>query len=98
MITARVDVEKGRIEVSGHSEYAPKGEDIVCAAVSALVCTLASVTGDGDMADGYIDWRVDGDVNGFAALWFVAAGLEKISEQYPNYIDFNINSPTFADR
>lgn len=97
MITARVDVEKGRIEVSGHSEYAPKGEDIVCAAVSALVCTLASLTGDGDIADGYIDWQVYGDVNGFAALWFVAAGLEKIAMQYPDYVDFNIYYPDNAD-
>lgn len=36
--------EKGRITIEGHAGYAPHGQDIVCAAVSALVQTfIASV-------------------------------------------------------
>ncbi|MEG0370647.1 MAG: ribosomal-processing cysteine protease Prp, partial [Hungatella sp.] len=30
----------GRISVAGHAGYAPSGQDIVCAAVSALTLTL----------------------------------------------------------
>ena len=36
----KVKVEKSRIRVSGHADTAPKGADIVCAAVSALTLTL----------------------------------------------------------
>lgn len=36
--------EKGCITINGHAGYAPNGQDIVCAAVSALVQTfIASV-------------------------------------------------------
>lgn len=37
----RVMESKSAIVVAGHSRYAPPGQDIVCAAVSALVQTLA---------------------------------------------------------
>lgn len=36
-----VSVKKGRIEIDGHAGYGRRGEDIVCAAVSALAYTLA---------------------------------------------------------
>ncbi len=35
-----VRVRKNHIQVSGHAEHAPPGQDIVCAGVSALVQTL----------------------------------------------------------
>lgn len=43
----RIDIKRGqggeirRFEVSGHSGYGDKGEDIVCAAISAIVQTAA---------------------------------------------------------
>ena len=37
----RVTAEPGRLTVRGHADYAPKGQDIVCAAVSALLLALA---------------------------------------------------------
>ncbi len=35
-----VSITPAEITVSGHSGYAPPGQDIVCSAVSTLVCTL----------------------------------------------------------
>ena len=37
-----IDIHPGQIAVSGHAEYAPQGQDIVCAAVSTLVQTLSA--------------------------------------------------------
>lgn len=34
--------QKGRITINGHAGYAPHGQDIVCAAVSALVQTFVA--------------------------------------------------------
>lgn len=39
MIT--INVRKGEITARGHADYAPVGADIVCAAISALLQTLA---------------------------------------------------------
>lgn len=41
MISISVDVEGMRLTAEGHAGYAPHGQDIICAGVSALVCTLA---------------------------------------------------------
>jgi len=41
MIEVRYDRHHGRLQLQGHAGSAPKGEDLVCAAVSALCCTLA---------------------------------------------------------
>lgn len=40
MITVKVNVADMRLELEGHAEFAPMGEDMVCAAVSTLVYTL----------------------------------------------------------
>lgn len=37
----RVTAQPGRLTVRGHADYAPAGQDIVCAAVSALLLALA---------------------------------------------------------
>lgn len=37
-----VTVHEGKIEVSGHAGYAPRGQDIVCAGVTVLTQTLAA--------------------------------------------------------
>ena len=42
MINVRIDSNQCHLFVEGHAEYAPKGQDIVCAAVSALAQTLAA--------------------------------------------------------
>lgn len=38
------------LEVSGHAKYAPKGNDIVCAAVSAIVETATSWFKKGELS------------------------------------------------
>ena len=51
MITVTIsrNAEELIVEVSGHSNYAPQGEDIVCAGVSALtlMCANAAMLSDG---------------------------------------------------
>ena len=43
MIKAALEKDEGgfRLDISGHADFAPKGEDLLCAAVSALVWGLA---------------------------------------------------------
>lgn len=36
----QIDLKEGCITITGHAGYAPAGQDIVCAAVSALVATF----------------------------------------------------------
>jgi uncharacterized protein YsxB (DUF464 family) len=56
MIKVRVDMGSGdlTIDVKGHAGYAPHGQDIVCAAVSAIVQT--AVLGLESIAAGYPDF------------------------------------------
>lgn len=42
MITSVYDPKRLRLQVRGHAGYADPGEDLLCAAVSALVNTLAA--------------------------------------------------------
>lgn len=37
-----ITAQPGRITITGHAGYAPRGQDIVCAGVSVLVETLAA--------------------------------------------------------
>lgn len=41
MTRIRIDADAMRLEIDGHAEYAPIGQDIVCAGVSMLTYTLA---------------------------------------------------------
>ncbi|MCD8208555.1 MAG: ribosomal-processing cysteine protease Prp, partial [Bacteroidales bacterium] len=51
-------VRQDGIEVTGHANYAPAGEDIVCAAVSALWQTLI------ESIEALTDDRIEYDVEG----------------------------------
>lgn len=89
-----VSVRKDGISVLGHSGYAPNGKDIVCAAVSTLVCTLVNsldaLTGD------KIEYRISdgtgiiryGNLSEEGKLlvdsFFI--GVSAISEQYPEHV------------
>ena len=82
-----------RITVFGHSGYAERGEDIVCAAISVLVINtinsldqLASqkiklVTNE---EEGLIDCRFDGQINEKSKLLLesMVLGLREIKKQY----------------
>ena len=91
-----------RLAVNGHAGAGPKGQDLVCAAVSALVETLGSWVMENPegtvcesrvmLEEGYalieaITWR-----NKLPALTerfgLVEYGLKKIAEQYPEFVTF----------
>lgn len=78
------------LEVIGHAEYAA-GNDIVCAAVSALVESLAAYIeeydsdsgAEADLADGYAMITMP-ERN--AAFDMAACGLAAIADNYPDYV------------
>jgi len=81
----------------GHSGYAEAGEDIICAAVSALVInTLNSIetfTGDSfqesvDEEQALIDFLVTDEMSAECGLLIrsLVLGLSKIAEQQEEYI------------
>lgn len=80
--------------MSGHAEYAPPGQDIVCAGVSTLVQTLIQsieeLTPDKiqySMQPGWVDIKMR-DLSEQAQLlvnsFFV--GLRLIADEYPEYV------------
>lgn len=89
------------LRIEGHAGRAPKGEDLVCAGVSALGMAMLLAVGDEDFraeveadADkGLIDARCDPmDCFSYDAaktvMETIAGGLELIAGQYPDYLSF----------
>ena len=86
----RVRFEENRLTVCGHAGYAARGEDIVCAAVSALVYALI-----GDLQDrglvrelvirpGYVMLCAGGACAAEFAL--VRCGLEQLQARYGEFV------------
>lgn len=85
-----VSVSMNRIHVSGHANIAPRGFDIVCAAVSALTLTLimglkaiALVELQENVEPGNIciEWQILNDKGKVLIdTWFL--GICRISEEY----------------
>ena len=75
------------VTVCGHAGHAPAGQDIVCAAVSALVYALAgSLEETGQAARvcirrGFAEVEGAGDCG--AAIALVRCGLAQLARQYP---------------
>ncbi|NLP36873.1 MAG: ribosomal-processing cysteine protease Prp [Firmicutes bacterium] len=102
MIHVRVKRTGGHItglQVKGHSGSAPKGEDIVCAGVSALVQTLyfslqklLQLELAAEIRDGYFDLDMPQDlpesVREKAALLAegTLVGLVSMEKSYPEYL------------
>ena len=88
-----IEVRAGerRLVVQGHAGYGPEGQDIVCAAASALVYALAGVLQEkgqlarGDIREGYADIAGAGDCAREFAL--VRCGLEMLAGQYPESVE-----------
>lgn len=82
--------EKLKLLATGHAGAGKKGEDLVCCAVSTLLCTLAaelSRLGCGDaaaLASGYAAFSVP--MKAASAFSFAATGLRLLAAQYPQYI------------
>lgn len=63
------------LKVSGHAETAPKGKDLLCAAVSALVYTLVA-----SIEEDCVILPIEASLNSGNALVRVRAKKEKIGE------------------
>ncbi len=99
MTTVRFLERGGRLygfEASGHAGYAESGEDIVCAAVSAL--TQSTLLGLGEVLKAPVEWSADekkGALRAFVPestegteILFrtLEAGLKNIAGQYPDWV------------
>lgn len=86
MITATIRDNGFRIE--GHANYAPSGQDIVCAGVSALTgAIMATLNGKiVEKGDGLIDCMLDDTPALDGCLAMLCAGLLNIQQQYPKHV------------
>ncbi|NLJ90092.1 MAG: ribosomal-processing cysteine protease Prp [Clostridiales bacterium] len=86
---------------SGHANYATKGQDIVCSAVSVLVINTINsiyeftsdiITYDEDEEEGMIDFIITSNISSESELLLKSLflGLQGIRDSYgTNYIKFN---------
>lgn len=93
------DPEGGKLTMraEGHAGYAPAGQDIVCAAVSCLMQTLAYSAAEDEHTSSCIYQGKDGPVVSVKAgdsvlmrdkFELVADGLTLLAEQYPENVSF----------
>lgn len=97
MITAKYTIERNKhtLFVAGHSRYAPYGNDIVCAGVSALVqaligwvddssCKVECISRD-DVNNEVIVSCIGGKaVEAVFSMTYI--GLEQIADSYPDHL------------
>lgn len=99
MIRVRVRCGPGGAELTaqGHAGYAPAGQDIVCAAVSCLMQTLAYSAAEDEHTSSCIYQGEEGPVLNVEAgdsvlmrdkFELVADGLDLLAEQYPENVNF----------
>ena len=93
-------------EVTGHAGFAPRGADIVCAAVSTVVRTTVAVLQSADSAQlvtcdssghGQLAFRATEMSSAFAERMVFAAdylqkGLEIIAAEYPEYLKLRVKT------
>lgn len=83
-----------RLTVKGHSGYAPIGEDIVCAGVSALVLNFASFTvvADGEiieMKPAYSEITLARNKQSVLIAEAFKTSFEMLTVRYAKYIKFS---------
>lgn len=81
------------LQASGHAEYAQKGQDIVCAAVSALMQTLAYSVDGGTVTRSQDDCntltvQAEQSFDNMAKFELVTDGLMLLAKQYPENVQF----------
>ena len=107
MISVMLDVEGMRLEIKGHAGSAPKGQDMVCAAVSTLAYTLLynlqlilnkdEYTATMNEGDALIVARPHPILNPIQTekcqdlFMTIGNGLCMLAEQYDQYIHFEGN-------
>ena len=99
MIVARYerDGESHNLSVNGHAGYSTKGQDIVCAGVSAIVYALigwlenniATFTSV-DESNGEVVISCEGDEKTATAFYMAAIGIEQIANTYPAHVSIDI--------
>lgn len=90
---------KDGVSIKGHAGYAPHGQDIVCAGVSALtqslVLSLERLTSDPikyDVRPGMVDINYGNPSKHAQVLidsFFI--GVKEIAKEYPDYVQINQN-------
>ena len=97
----KIEYHRSRHELTakGHAGYAPEGQDIVCAAVSALMLTAASfaqANGEAEICLEPGDLRVrclprrryDAPVS--LVFNAIAAGLRRTAAEYPENVEMEV--------
>lgn len=85
----KVIAEKDVLFTIGHAEYAPRGQDIVCAAASALINALAAALDEEgilrhcEMEPGFSLICASRPHPAFA---FVHRGLKQLAQEYPHHV------------
>lgn len=87
-----VSITDDSITLSGHAGYAPRGQDIVCEAVTILCHTLEASIAPGrcEKRSGFFRADRRGTTHDEEVLFngFIT-GLEILSEVYPDFIQIN---------
>ncbi|MBM7556194.1 ribosomal-processing cysteine protease Prp [Halanaerobacter jeridensis] len=100
MIKIKIKRKQGNIvhfSAEGHAEYAEQGQDIICAAVSAILQTAAfglinylELRPEISTQDGWLSCRLSSEVaqdkEVQAILGAMLAGLRETVQEYPDYI------------
>lgn len=87
---------KRKLTVTGHAGAAPKGEDIFCAAASALILTLQRALTDRgiiykeDIKSGYAEIRCR-DKKSKGIYYTCMCGFYQLAELYPDFYDVRSN-------
>lgn len=79
------------LRAEGHAEYAPKGQDIVCAAVSTLMQSLAYSVDSGTVTcdpggDNILRVQASRSLDTLAKFELVMDGLCLLAQQYPENV------------
>ena len=83
-----------RVKIRGHANYAPHGQDIVCAGVTALtqalVESLETLTGNEikyDMSPGRVDIEIkDPDEDAQLLMDSFLVGVYTIADEFPEHV------------
>lgn len=105
MIFAGRRADRCGLHVAGHAGFADKGQDIVCAAISTLVNTLAGSLAAFECRGFHAklqpgEARITCTTSGAAELLFYAAviGLAQLQNTYPDYIQMRTEGYFRAER
>ncbi|MBO4854651.1 MAG: ribosomal-processing cysteine protease Prp [Oscillospiraceae bacterium] len=86
----RIRCGEGRVTLLGHAGYAAKGQDVVCAAASALIYALIGTLRQKKqlhelvIRPGYVTVAAEGDCEDVFAV--VRCGLGQLAGAYPAYV------------